>query len=153
MSFATILRKSVSSFTPLASRLAQGRRHYHCALVTAINNANISHKQFISPLVPSFHSSSASKKSSSEESLVQVIDSEIQCAAESDDHEQVSFLISIYFIVVSIFASLLLVWFLRKWWGDTFGKFSRFRLVVYEKPCSMKSNHFVRAGLNLDVVV
>ncbi|KAH7537140.1 uncharacterized protein At2g39795, mitochondrial [Ziziphus jujuba] len=90
MSFASILRKSASSFAPVASRLAQGgRRHYHYALVTAINNSNLSHKQFISPLVPYFHYSSASKKSSSDESLVRVIDSEIQCAAESDDHERV----------------------------------------------------------------
>lgn len=148
MSFASILRKSASSFAPVASRLAQGgRRHYHYALVTAINNSNLSHKQFISPLVPYFHYSSASKKSSSDESLVRVIDSEIQCAAESDDHERVSFLITIYFYVFFIscllsqfFSSFLFNGLFGLWenvkevqgkWG--FRRFSRFRQFVYEK--------------------
>lgn len=110
MAFASIFRKSASSLAPLASRLVQGRRQYHCVLVAAINRSNITHKHSLGSLVPSFHYSSESKKPSSDESLVRVIESEIQCAAESDDHNRVSFFISFCSMV-----ALWVVWFPRKW--------------------------------------
>ncbi|XP_030931320.1 uncharacterized protein At2g39795, mitochondrial-like [Quercus lobata] len=93
MAFTSILRKSGSSLAPLATRLVRGQRNYHRALFTAKTHSNLSHNHrisFLSPLlVPNLHYSSASKKPSSDETLLRVILSEIQCLQETDDHDRV----------------------------------------------------------------
>ncbi|KAF3951304.1 hypothetical protein CMV_023030 [Castanea mollissima] len=93
MAFTSILRKSGSSLSPLATRLVRGQRNYHRALFTAKTHSNLSHSHrisFLSPLlVPNLHYSSASKKPSSDETLLRVILSEIQCLQETDDHDRV----------------------------------------------------------------
>ena len=84
MAFTSILRKSASSLTTLASQLARGQGNYHCALFTAITHSSLS------PLVPNLHYSSVSNKHSSDETLLPVIQSKIQCLRETDGHGRVS---------------------------------------------------------------
>ncbi|GAV70313.1 MAM33 domain-containing protein [Cephalotus follicularis] len=92
MAFSAIVRKSASSLGPLASRLALVQRKYHSALFSAINRDNLYHKSTLSPFLPSFNYSSAASatnKPSSDESLAQVIDSEIKCALETDGQDRI----------------------------------------------------------------
>lgn len=89
MAFTSILRKSASSIAPLVGRLVRGQRNYHSALFTAVNHANLSHKPSLRALVPSLHYSKASKNPSSDENLIRVVESEIKCFQESDDHDRV----------------------------------------------------------------
>lgn len=144
MAFTSILRKSASSLAPLVSRLVQGRRQYHCVLVAAINHSNVTNKHSLGSLVPSFHYSSESKKPSSEESLVRVIESEIKLAAESDNHDRVSFFISFCFMI-----ALWVVWFPRKWRAraknNEFGIVCHLCLFECENPSPIKSNNFASA--------
>ena len=105
MAFTSILRKSGSSLAPLATRLVRGQRNYHRALFTAKTHSNLSHSHrisFLSPfLVPNLHYSSASKKPSSDETLLRVILSEIQCLQETDDHDRVGiYVILFYFFII-----------------------------------------------------
>ncbi|KAK7817622.1 uncharacterized protein CFP56_042611 [Quercus suber] len=81
MAFTSILRKSASSLTTLAGLLARGHGNYHCALFTAITHSSLS------PLVPNLHYSSVSNKHSSDETLLPVIQSKIQCLQETDGHD------------------------------------------------------------------
>ncbi|KAL4621030.1 hypothetical protein ACB092_06G198500 [Castanea dentata] len=83
MAFTSILRKSASSLTTLASQLVRGQRNYHCALFTAITHSSLS------PSVPNLHYSSVSNKHSSDESLLPLIQSKIQCLKETDGHDRV----------------------------------------------------------------
>ena len=76
MAFTSILHKSASSLTTLASQLARGHGNYHCALFTAITHSSLS------PLVPNLHYS--------DETLLPIIQSEIQCLQETDGHDWVS---------------------------------------------------------------
>ncbi|KAH7548158.1 hypothetical protein ACOSP7_032491 [Xanthoceras sorbifolium] len=90
MAFTAILRKSASSLAPLASRLARVNRNHNSAIFTASNH--LSRKPTTSSsFVPNFRFSSATEatKSSSDESLIRVIDSEIECAVETDDQNRV----------------------------------------------------------------
>ncbi|PON37366.1 Mitochondrial glycoprotein [Parasponia andersonii] len=87
--FTSIIRKSASSLAPLAYRVARSQRNHQSLVVAAINHANMSHTHALTRLVPTFHYSSESKKPSSDESLLRVIESEIQCATETDDHDGV----------------------------------------------------------------
>ncbi|KAK4750192.1 hypothetical protein SAY87_027641 [Trapa incisa] len=84
MSFTSILRKSASALAPLALRSLRGHRNCHSAIFTAL-----SHSRF-QALVPSLSPFSRAHRFStkSDESLLRVIESEIQCAEESDDHDQ-----------------------------------------------------------------
>ncbi|KAK1572252.1 hypothetical protein Q3G72_029705 [Acer saccharum] len=92
MAFTAILRKSASSLAPLASRLARFNRSHHSAIFTA--SSHLSRKSTTSTstsFVPILRFSSAveAKKSSSDESLVQVLESEIKCVVETDDQNRV----------------------------------------------------------------
>ncbi|KAK3180425.1 hypothetical protein Dsin_003347 [Dipteronia sinensis] len=94
MAFTAILRKSASSLAPFASRLARFNRSHHSAIFTA--SSHLSRKPTTSTstsssFVPIFRFSSAveAKKPSSDESLIQVIDSEIKCVVETDDQNRV----------------------------------------------------------------
>ncbi|KAL6126671.1 hypothetical protein ACLB2K_074717 [Fragaria x ananassa] len=83
MAFTSILRRSASSLAPLASRLVRGQRNYHAAVFTAINHSSFAaRKPSLSPLAPNprFYSKA-------DDSLLRVIDAEIQCAEETDEQE------------------------------------------------------------------
>lgn len=86
MAFARVIRRSASSITPLVSRLVQGQRQHHSAVLTALYHTALSHETYSSPFRQTFNYSSsvAVKKRSSDESLIRVIESEIQCAVEAD---------------------------------------------------------------------
>ncbi|KAD4586031.1 hypothetical protein R6Q59_035589 [Mikania micrantha] len=83
----TILRRSASSLTPLAARLLSGQRSYGGALLTAVNHTRkiISNDSLLIPSASrySFSAAPALKRPSSDESLLRVIESEIQCSEES----------------------------------------------------------------------
>ncbi|EXC04698.1 Uncharacterized protein L484_009891 [Morus notabilis] len=91
--FSSIIRKSNSSLAPLAFRVVRGQKtNYSSFAFAAIKNqASISHnRRSLVSLLPTFRFySSESKKPSSDESLLRVIESEIQCAVETDEHERV----------------------------------------------------------------
>ena len=111
MAFTSILRKSGSSLAPLATRLVRGQGNYHHALFTAKTHSNLSNSHspsFLSPLVPNLHYYSVSNKHSSDETLLPVIQSKIQCMQETDGHDRVS----LFFIFLG--GGLWAVWLLRK---------------------------------------
>ena len=86
MAFGNVLRRSASAVVPLAIRAIGGQRYHHCsALLSAVNHRTLSRSSFPSIL----HYSSTSKRPSSDESLLRVIETEIKCAQESEDHDQV----------------------------------------------------------------
>ncbi|KAK1571422.1 hypothetical protein Q3G72_016731 [Acer saccharum] len=78
MAFSAILRKSASSLALTASRHAQANRNYFSAVFTASSHLNW--KPTLGSFVPDFEFSSATetKNYSSNESLLQAIDSEIK---------------------------------------------------------------------------
>ncbi|GLT93044.1 hypothetical protein SLE2022_108500 [Rubroshorea leprosula] len=89
MAFASILRKSVTSLVPLAGRLVRVQRNYcYAPLSAALNRAFVSQKpcQSTFPGSLDFSTSANVKKPSSDESLLRVIESEIQSAEESEDN-------------------------------------------------------------------
>ncbi|KAA8534165.1 hypothetical protein F0562_031642 [Nyssa sinensis] len=90
MAFSTLLRRSASVAVPLAARVIGSQRHHHCAaLFSAVNRSDISQKLCPSPFLSVLHYSSSSSRPGSDESLVRVIESEIKCAQEADDHDEV----------------------------------------------------------------
>ncbi|KAK9283438.1 hypothetical protein L1049_011680 [Liquidambar formosana] len=91
MAFARILRRS-ASIAPLATRLVQTQRHnHHSAVFTALYHTTLSNKPSSTPFLqtPRFSSSVAAKRPSSDETLIRVIESEIQCSEEGDDHDRI----------------------------------------------------------------
>ncbi|KAK1571199.1 hypothetical protein Q3G72_013249 [Acer saccharum] len=78
MAFCAILCKSASSLALTASRLTQANRNYHSAVFSASSHLN--RKPTLGSFVPDFDFSSAAetKKCSSNESLLQAIDSEFK---------------------------------------------------------------------------
>uniref|UniRef100_A0A5B7BWQ4 Mitochondrial glycoprotein family protein n=1 Tax=Davidia involucrata TaxID=16924 RepID=A0A5B7BWQ4_DAVIN len=88
MALSNILRRSASTVVPLAVRVIGSQRHHHfAALFSAVNHSNISQKLCPTSFPSVLHYSSTSKRPN--ESLIRVIESEIKCAEESDDHDQV----------------------------------------------------------------
>ncbi|KAF4346055.1 hypothetical protein F8388_016452 [Cannabis sativa] len=87
--FTSLIRKSASSLAPLAFRAVRTQRNYQSLVVVAINHTHFSQNHSHAPLVPAFHYSTESKKPSSDESLLRVIESEIHCATETDDQDRV----------------------------------------------------------------
>ncbi|KAK9068888.1 hypothetical protein SSX86_013004 [Deinandra increscens subsp. villosa] len=99
MAFTSVLRRSASALTPLAGRLLSGQRnlHHHCggAFFVAMNHT---HKIIISnnssSLVTSFrgYCSSANspvlKPPSSDDSLIKVLESEINCSEQSFEQDE-----------------------------------------------------------------
>ena len=81
MAFTSILRRSASSLAPLATRLVRGQRSYHAAVFTAINHSSFAaRKPTIAPQNPRYYFKA-------DDSLLRVIDAEIQCAEETDEQE------------------------------------------------------------------
>ncbi|XP_023518233.1 uncharacterized protein At2g39795, mitochondrial-like [Cucurbita pepo subsp. pepo] len=90
MAIASIIRKSASSLCPLAGRLVRSQRVYSTSIFNALNN----HSNFYCPpplgtTFSSFRDFSSSKRPSSDEALIRVIESEVKCASETDDHDRV----------------------------------------------------------------
>ncbi|KAG8501451.1 hypothetical protein CXB51_003780 [Gossypium anomalum] len=91
MAFTSILRKTANSLAPLAIRLTRVQRSYHSCIFTALNHRLQSQHPTVNRFYPNtLHFSTAvdSQKSASDESLLRVIESEIQCAEESDEYDQ-----------------------------------------------------------------
>ncbi|TYJ37475.1 hypothetical protein E1A91_A05G378400v1 [Gossypium mustelinum] len=91
MAFTSILRKTANSLAPLAIRLTRVQRSYHSCIFTALNHGLQSQHPTVNRFYPNtLHFSTAvdSQKSASDESLLRVIESEIQCAEESDEYDQ-----------------------------------------------------------------
>ncbi|XVE52610.1 hypothetical protein DITRI_Ditri02bG0135600 [Diplodiscus trichospermus] len=92
MAFTSILRKSANSLAPLAIRLARIQRNYHYCIFTALNHSFQSQELTVTRSYRNtlhFSTAADSRKASSDESLIRVLESEIQCAEESDDYDQV----------------------------------------------------------------
>ncbi|XWS74922.1 hypothetical protein CRYUN_Cryun01aG0040100 [Craigia yunnanensis] len=92
MAFSSILRKSAYSLAPLAIRLNRVQRNYHSCIFTALNYSFQSQQPTVNRFYQNtLHFSTAvdSRKPSSDESLIRVLESEIQCAEESDDYDRV----------------------------------------------------------------
>ncbi|XP_022134392.1 uncharacterized protein At2g39795, mitochondrial-like [Momordica charantia] len=90
MALTSIIRRSSSSLRPLAARLFPVQRIHRPSIFNALNNhSNFSSRPLLGPSVTSFRHFSASKRPSSDESLIRVIESEIKCASETDDHDRV----------------------------------------------------------------
>ncbi|KAA8539679.1 hypothetical protein F0562_026371 [Nyssa sinensis] len=88
MAPSSILRRSASTIVPLAVRVIGSQRHHHCAaLFSAFNRSNISRKLCPNSFSSVLHYSSTSKRPN--DCLLRVLESEIKCAEESDDHDQV----------------------------------------------------------------
>lgn len=90
MAFSSFIRKSASSLAPMATRFIRVSKSYHPVIFATSNN--LCQKLTLSPFVPQLYFSSATetKKPSSDESLLRVIDSEIKYAKETDDHDRVT---------------------------------------------------------------
>lgn len=90
MGLTSIIRKSASSLCPLAGRLFRGQRLYSTSIFNYLNNpSNLYCRPLLGPSVSYFRDFSSSKRPSSDESLIRVIESEIKCASETDDHDRV----------------------------------------------------------------
>ncbi|XVE69254.1 hypothetical protein DITRI_Ditri09bG0137700 [Diplodiscus trichospermus] len=92
MAFSSILRKSTHSLAPLAIRLTRVQRNYHSCIFTALNHSFQSQQPTANRFYQNtlhFSTATDSRRPSSDESLIRVLDSEIQYAEESDDHDQV----------------------------------------------------------------
>ncbi|XP_030543965.1 uncharacterized protein At2g39795, mitochondrial-like [Rhodamnia argentea] len=89
MAFSSILRRSASSFASLAVRALRSQRNCHSAIFAALNQTRIvSSENRLSPFLPPSFSYST-KRPSSDENLLRVLDSEIQCAEETIDRNRV----------------------------------------------------------------
>ncbi|XP_043715575.1 uncharacterized protein At2g39795, mitochondrial-like [Telopea speciosissima] len=91
MVFSTIIRRAASSVAPLAVRAVVGtQRTHHDILFNSLKNIVVSQELCRRTFLPTFFNfSSVAKRSSSDESLLKTIESEIKCAEESDDHDRV----------------------------------------------------------------
>ncbi|XP_022890147.1 uncharacterized protein At2g39795, mitochondrial-like [Olea europaea var. sylvestris] len=91
MALANTIRRTASRVVPLAIRASSGsQRYHHCsALFNAVKtHGDLSRKLFPRSFSVSVHHYST-KRPSSDESLLRVIESEIQCAQESEDNDEV----------------------------------------------------------------
>ncbi|XAR63922.1 hypothetical protein NMG60_11024076 [Bertholletia excelsa] len=84
MAFASMLRRAASAVVPLAIRAIGSQRHHHCSALFSAFNRSCSLHRSLFPSVCQY-----SSKPSADVSLLQVLDSEINCAHESNDHDMV----------------------------------------------------------------
>ncbi|KAM7272058.1 hypothetical protein ACFE04_031272 [Oxalis oulophora] len=89
MAFTPILRKSASSLVQAATKLARGPKYYHSTILTRVNPTNLTHAPAVTRLLPIFNYSTALRNPVADDSLARVIESEIKCAQEAEDHDQV----------------------------------------------------------------
>ena len=97
MALNSILRKS-GSFARALAVSGQLTKNNHLGHRTLLSTA-ISQHQHQDSLVPRFHFSSVAskKKPTSDENLLRLIESEIECAQETDDHNAVSSIFCFFF--------------------------------------------------------
>ncbi|RWR92443.1 Mitochondrial glycoprotein [Cinnamomum micranthum f. kanehirae] len=92
MAFCNIIRRTAFRVAPLALRAVESRRGFHSSLFPK-NNSSSSLNQKLwragSGHLFTNRFSAVSQKPKSDESLLRVIESEINCAEESDDHNRV----------------------------------------------------------------
>ncbi|GMY14480.1 Mitochondrial glycoprotein [Fagus crenata] len=90
MALCSMLRRASSSVLPLAIRAVGSPRSFHGVISTVLTAEKVKLAHALNPraFVPflRFSTELASKKPSNDESLIQVLESEIQCA-EEEDHE------------------------------------------------------------------
>ncbi|KAF7132996.1 hypothetical protein RHSIM_Rhsim09G0168700 [Rhododendron simsii] len=89
MAIATMLRRTAAAAAPLMGRAIRSQKYYHgSALVSAVvNRGSGLSRQVSRSLFPAARNYSS--RPSSDESLLRVIDSEIKCAEETDDKDEV----------------------------------------------------------------
>ncbi|KAI9116119.1 hypothetical protein K1719_013049 [Acacia pycnantha] len=86
MAMYSMLRRASSSVLPLAFRAVASPRTFHYA-ASAVGTAGLNHRLIERILVPSVRlANSFATKTSADENLLRVLDTEIQCA-EEEDHE------------------------------------------------------------------
>lgn len=93
MALSNVIRRTASQVVPLAVRsIRRSQSYHHSALFSAVVDRRAVHRNLFRSSVPStLHLYSTQKRSSSDESLLKVIQSEIQFAEESDEQNKVSF--------------------------------------------------------------
>ncbi|KAF3449077.1 hypothetical protein FNV43_RR09801 [Rhamnella rubrinervis] len=93
MAFSSMLRRASSSVLPLAIRTVRSSRTYHSAAFTAFSTEkrNLTRELTRRSWVPilQFSTETAAAELSAHENLIRVLESEIQCAEESDDDNSV----------------------------------------------------------------
>ncbi|XP_054784782.1 uncharacterized protein At2g39795, mitochondrial [Prosopis cineraria] len=86
MAMNSVLRRVSSSVLPLAFRAMASPRTFHCA-ASAVRASGLTHRLIERILLPSVRlANSFATKTSADENLLRVLDTEIQCA-EEEDHE------------------------------------------------------------------
>ncbi|GLT75465.1 hypothetical protein SLA2020_471880 [Shorea laevis] len=92
MACASMLRKSAASLIPLAGRVARVQSNFHAPLSAALTHAFVSLNPSQSSFLRSLDFSTAAnmKKPSSDDFLLPVIESEIQCAEESGHYAPIA---------------------------------------------------------------
>ncbi|XXG75296.1 hypothetical protein AAC387_Pa07g3832 [Persea americana] len=88
MSLCNIIRRTASRVAPLALRAIESRRGFHSSLFLKNSSSSRTLNQKLWRTGYS-RFSAISQKPKSDESLLRVIESEIKCAEESDDHNRV----------------------------------------------------------------
>ncbi|KAJ4977981.1 hypothetical protein NE237_008761 [Protea cynaroides] len=91
MAFSAIIRRAASSVSLLVIRAAVGtQRSYHTVLFSSLKKNSTVSQELCRTFIPtSLNFSSVTKMPSSDKSLLEIIDSEIKDAEESDDHNHV----------------------------------------------------------------
>ncbi|CAN4105381.1 unnamed protein product [Withania somnifera] len=92
MAVTNIIRRTASQVVPLAVRVigrSQSCHHRSSALFSALANPSAASRNFFRISAPSTLHFYSTKRPTSDESLLKVIQSEIQCAEESDEQDAV----------------------------------------------------------------
>lgn len=98
MALSNVIRRTASLVVPLAARsIRRSQSYHHSALFSAVMNRRAVHRNLFPSSVPSTLHHYSTQRSSSDESLLKVIQSEIQFAEESDEQNKVSFSLIFFF--------------------------------------------------------
>lgn len=97
MAFSAALRRAASAAAPVAIRfLWRGHHADRCTLIHILSPRTTIGERTAFPFPSAACFSSAAKKPATDADLLRVIESEIKCAEETDDHDRVSFLYSLF---------------------------------------------------------
>ncbi|KAL3373338.1 hypothetical protein AABB24_005368 [Solanum stoloniferum] len=92
MAVTNIIRRTASQVVPLAARMICRTQSYHnlsSALLSTVVNRSAASRNFFRSSAPSTLHFYSTKRPSSDESLLKVLQSEIQCVEESDVQDEV----------------------------------------------------------------